>query len=102
MRRLVKSPRCSEEAFFVSHTPPMSARSPQRPAFKERLKGVSAAILEEVQPASHAVHLDQRAGTLPAHHRSDQGVPSHPSQETEATESQRQYYEGLTGRCTRF
>ena len=52
----------------------------------------SASILEEVQPESDAVYLDQGSGTLPAHHRSNQGVPSSPSKEAEATENLSTYY----------
>ncbi len=44
--------------------------------------------------------MDQGAGTLPAHHRSNQGVPSCPPKEAQATEDLGQYYKELTGRCT--
>src|ERR1700730_3304745 len=73
----------------------------ERATFQERLEGLSASILKEVQPESNTVHLDQGAGTLPAHHPSNQGVPSGPSKEAQATEDPAQYYKGLTGRCTR-
>src|ERR1017187_10417234 len=74
---------------------------PQRPALEERLKGPSAPLLEQIQPESDAVHLDQRAGTLPADHRSNQAVPSGTPQKAAPTKSSEQYYKGLTVRCTR-
>src|SRR5271167_1526694 len=81
--------------------PHQAGTDPKRPAFEEGLEGLSASILEEVQPESNAVYLDQGAGTLPAHHRSNQGVPSSPSKEAEAAENLSTYYNELTVRCTR-
>src|SRR5580692_13133599 len=80
--------------------PHQAGVDPERATFQERLEGFSTSIPKEVQPESDAVHLDQGTGTLPAHHRSDQRIPSVPPKEAQATEVFSQYYKGLTGRCT--
>src|SRR5512139_1108431 len=72
----------------------------KRAALEERLEGFAAPILEEVQPKSDTIHLDQRARALPAHHRSNQAVPSRQPQAAQAAETQDKYYKDLTGRCT--
>jgi len=74
----------------------------ERATVQEGLEGLAASIPQDIQRASYAVHLDQRAGTLPAHHRSRQALPGNPSQATTTTEGQSRYYEELTGRCTSF
>src|SRR2546423_13805927 len=58
---------------------------------QEGLEGLSPSISEEIQRESYPVYLDQRAGTLPAHYRSNQAVPGRPSQATKTTEGQSQY-----------
>src|SRR5580693_10816757 len=80
--------------------PHQAGVDPERATFQERLEGFSTSIPKQVQPESDAVHLDQGTGTLPAHHRSDQRIPSVPPKEAQATEVFSQYYKGLTGRCT--
>src|ERR1700694_30297 len=68
-----------------SHT---AGTYPKRPTFQERPEGFSGSISEEIQRESDAVHLDQGAGTLPAHHRSHKGVPSSPPEAAKTTEEQ--------------
>src|ERR1035441_8844165 len=72
----------------------------ERTTLQEGVEGFSAAISKEIQPQSHALHLDQRAGTLPTHHRSNERVPGSSSQATKAAEGQWKYYKELTVRCT--
>src|SRR5437764_407043 len=67
---------------------------------QEGFEEFSGALSKEIQPKSHPLHMDQRASTLPTHHRSHESIPGSPSQATKATESQGQYYKGLTVRCT--
>src|SRR5664280_41887 len=67
---------------------------------QEGVEGFSAAISKAIQPQSHALHLDQRAGTLPTHHRSNERVPGSSSLATKAAEDQPKYYKELTVRCT--
>src|SRR5579872_4517497 len=66
--------------------PDQAGTDAQCAAFQERFEGFLASVLEEVQSKSYPLHLDQRAGTLPPHHRSHQAVPSRPPEETEAAE----------------
>src|SRR5664280_2017896 len=73
----------------------------ERTTLQEGVEGFSAAISKAIQPQSHALHLDQRAGTLPTHHRSNERVPGSSSQATKAAEDQPNYYKELTVRCTR-
>src|ERR1035437_7868437 len=73
----------------------------ERTTLQEGVEGFSAAISKAIQPQSHALHLDQRAGTLPTHHRSNERVPGSSSQATKAAEDQPKYYKELTVRCTR-
>src|SRR5664280_33749 len=72
----------------------------ERTTLQEGVEGFSAAISKAIQPQSHALHLDQRAGTLPTHHRSNERVPGSSSQATKAAEDQPKYYKELTVRCT--
>src|SRR5664279_807336 len=72
----------------------------ERTTLQEGVEGFSAAISKAIQPQSHALHLDQRAGTLPTHHRSNARVPGSSSQATKAAEDQPKYYKELTVRCT--
>src|ERR1035437_4566473 len=72
----------------------------ERTTLQEGVEGFSAAISKAIQPQSHALHLDQRAGTLPTHHRSNERVPGSSSQATKAAEDQPTYYKELTVRCT--
>src|SRR5664280_1607299 len=72
----------------------------ERTTLQEGVEGFSAAISKAIQPQSHAIHLDQRAGTLPTHHRSNERVPGSSSQATKAAEDQPIYYKELTVRCT--
>src|SRR5664280_1318117 len=72
----------------------------ERTTLQEGVEGFSAAISKEIQPQSHALHLDQRAGILPTHHRSNARVPGSSSQATKAAEDQPKYYKELTVRCT--
>src|ERR1035437_624832 len=72
----------------------------ERTTLQEGVEGFSAAISKAIQPQSHALHLDQRAGTLPTHHRSNERVPGSSSQATKAGEDQPKYYKELTVRCT--
>src|ERR1035437_6686540 len=72
----------------------------ERTTLQEGVEGFSAAISKAIQPQSHALHLDQRAGTLPTHHRSNERVPGSSSQATKASEDQPKYYKELTVRCT--
>src|SRR5664280_891465 len=72
----------------------------ERTTLQEGVEGFSAAISKAIQPQSHALHLDQRAGTLPTHHRSNARVPGSSSQATKAAEDQPIYYKELTVRCT--
>src|SRR5664280_2808982 len=74
----------------------------ERTTLQEGVEGFSAAISKAIQPQSHALHLDQRAGTLPTHHRSNERVPGSSSQATKAAEDQPKYYKELTVRCTRL
>src|SRR5664280_3605512 len=74
----------------------------ERTTLQEGVEGFSAAISKAIQPQSHALHLDQRAGTLPTHHRSNERVPGSSSQATKAAEDQPKYYKELTVRCTRW
>src|SRR5664280_2569322 len=74
----------------------------ERTTLQEGVEGFSAAISKAIQPQSHALHLDQRAGTLPTHHRSNERVPGSSSQATKAAEDQPKYYKELTVRCTSF
>src|SRR5271156_763239 len=52
----------------------------ERATFQERPEGFSASLFEKVQRESHAVHLDQRAGSIATNHRSDERVPGRSSQ----------------------
>src|ERR1039457_7122058 len=72
----------------------------ERTTLQEGVEGFSAAISKAIQPQSHALHLDQRAGTLPTHQRSNERVPGSSSQATKAAEDQPKYYKELTVRCT--
>src|ERR1035441_7592908 len=72
----------------------------ERTTLQEGVEGFSAAISKAIQPQSHALHLDQRAGTLPTHHRSNERVPGSSSQATKAAEDPPKYYKELTVRCT--
>src|SRR5664279_6349237 len=72
----------------------------ERTTLQEGVEGFSAAISKAIQPQSHALHLDQRAGTLPTHHRSNERVPGSSSQATKAAEDQPKYYKELTVRCS--
>src|SRR5664280_2919258 len=72
----------------------------ERTTLQEGVEGFSAAISKAIQPQSHALHLDQRAETLPTHHRSNARVPGSSSQATKAAEDQPKYYKELTVRCT--
>src|ERR1035441_8243669 len=74
----------------------------ERTTLQEGVEGFSAAISKAIQPQSHALHLDQSAGTLPTHHRSNERVPGSSSQATKAAEDQPKYYKGLTVRCSRL
>src|ERR1035441_5770608 len=74
----------------------------ERTTLQEGVEGFSAAISKAIQPQSHALHLDQRAGTLPTHHRSNARVPGSSSQATKAAEDQPKYYKELTVRCTSY
>src|ERR1035438_9614744 len=58
----------------------------ERTTLQEGVEGFSAAISKAIQPQSHALHLDQRAGTLPTHHRSNERVPGSSFQATKAAE----------------
>src|SRR5580658_2809565 len=80
--------------------PDPPSTDPGCPSFPERSEGLFAPLSEAIQPGPNALHLDQRAGTFPAHHRSNQAVPSSSSQAAKAEEGESRYYKELTVRCT--
>src|SRR5580658_10605792 len=81
--------------------PDPPSTDPGCPSFPERSEGLFAPLSEAIQPGPNALHLDQRAGTFPAHHRSNQAVPSSSSLAAKAEEGESRYYKELTVRCTR-
>src|ERR1035437_1091564 len=86
------------DRMLFQHSHP-TGTSAKRTTVQEGVKGFSAAISKAIQPQSHALHLDQRAGILPTHHRSNERVPGSSSQATKAAEDQPKYYKELTVRC---
>jgi transposase len=71
------------ECFFSILTRQALTRSVQRS--KEDLKDLLLRYLKKYSPESDAIHLDQGTGTLPKNHQGNQGVPSRPSKESQAT-----------------
>jgi hypothetical protein len=58
------------ECFFSILTRP--SPDAECATLEEGAEGLSGTLPKEIQPKSHPLHLDQRARTLPTHHRGNE------------------------------